>query len=925
VTQIAAGIEATFHPHDPLWVGISFVLAVFAAYVSLELADRIRVSTGPARHRWLAAAAVAMGGGIWSMHFLAIIGLLLPFPADFDMALTLVSLMVAVVLTAAGLSVAFWRSRGWVHYLCAGSLMGAGIAAMHYIGMEALIIPAPIAHDPAIAVLSVIVAIAAATTAVWLAVNTRRLPSRIASAVVMGGAVAGMHFTGIAAFICEYPPGVALKNAGESEPLLYLGVTTIALALLVSGLGLAYADKRARRVGQMTLAQFGINAIAAEDLDTVFFNALDLVRDMLRIDFALLKDLDMTGGVIRCLVTGANGLREIRMLDLDDLSDRSPVRRALDGAPVTYETLDPHSQAAFADLLAGRSIAAGVTVGNKVAGDAALVICTVCFDDRMFSDTDIAFLRGLVDLLAVFKSRDLAMRTVRLRDRALEAIAQGVIVTDEQGIGKRVIYANAAFMAMTNYPPEQILAPRPPAFIVAGSSPGLNERLALDAIKRRPTSFDCQIMRADRSTFTCRVTASPIVDTAGDLTHYVWVHEDVTESRRRDSQLRDMQRAETIGRLTGGVAHEFNNLLAVVRSNAEDIREDLKSVPLIHRQASLVVQAADRGAALIQQLLTYARKKETQTEIVDVEQVLAAFERLLRATVEADIEIETVTEEDLPAIKVDPAQFEEALLHLGLNARDAMPRGGRLIVETVCVHMDLDDVRQFHGLAPGAYLQIAVTDTGEGMTADVARRAFDPFFTTKDVGQGTGLGLSMVYGFTKQTGGDARIYSEAGHGTVVKLYIPVAASPAAGAEAADIFSDAKSGGRILLVEDNDLLRASVSGKLERLGYSVTAAPAGPQGVVALENSAPFDLVLTDIVMPGMSGADLAREVQRRWPRTKVLMTSGYSAAAVFGKVQVPHGIRVLPKPFTNAQLSEAVRATLAAPTPPVIFAPSRPN
>jgi signal transduction histidine kinase len=489
-----------------------------------------------------------------------------------------------------------------------------------------------------------------------------------------------------------------------------------------------------------------------------------------------------------------------------------------------------------------------------------------------------------------------------------------------------VIYANAAFMAMTNYPPGQILAPRPPAFIVAGSSPGLNERLALDAVKRRPTTFDCKIMRADRSTFTCRVTASPIVDRLGDLTHYVWVHEDVTESRRRDSQLREMQRAETIGRLTGGVAHEFNNLLAVVRSNAEDIREDLRSVPLIHRQASLVVQAADRGVALVQQLLTYARKKETQTEIVDVTQVLGAFERLLRTTVEADIEIEMVSEEDLPAIKVDPAQFEEALLHLGLNARDAMPKGGRLIIETVCVHMDLDDVRQFHGLAPGAYLQIAITDTGDGMTADVARRAFDPFFTTKDVGQGTGLGLSMVYGFTKQTGGDARIYSEAGHGTVVKLYIPVADSNAVSAQAVDIFSDViPGGGRILLVEDNDLLRASVGGKLERLGYSVTAAPAGPQGVVALENNAPFDLVLTDVVMPGMSGADLAREVQRRWPRTKVLMTSGYSAAAVFGKVHIPHGIRLLPKPFTNAQLSEAVRATLAAPPPPVIFAPPRVN
>ncbi|MHB1204192.1 MAG: MHYT domain-containing protein [Rhodospirillaceae bacterium] len=916
MSRIATALADVFHPHAPLLVALSFALAVFAAYVALELADRVRVTVGRTRLLWLGAAAVAMGGGIWTMHFLAIIGLRLPFRAHFNYGLTAVSLLVAVAVTAAGLYVAFWRGRRWPHYLAAGAIMGAGVAAMHYVGMAALEIPIPITYVPATAALSVVIAVVAATAALWLAVNVRGPWPRVASAAVMGLAVTGMHFTGMAAFICSYEPGAALIGAGESQPMLDTGVVAISLALLMAGLGLVYADRRAREVGQITLAQFGVGAIAAGDLDEVFFKALALMCKTLGVRFAVIKEIDLGSGQVRCLMAGANGLRDIKVTDIDSYANRPLLGHAFAaGAPLQRLGLDAETQAELGELFAGVTIAANLAVVNRPTDNAILVSRVFSDEERLFSDAEIVFLRDLGDLLAVFKSRDLAMQRVELRDRALAAIAQGVTITDEQTLAKRVIYANKAFLKMTGYTIDRLLAPQPPEFIVPDSSPGMAERLSLDGAKLRPTLLEARMLRADGSNFPCRVLASPIVNRTGDLTHYVWINEDVTESRRRNEKLREMQRTETLGQLTGGIAHEFNNLLAVVRSNAEDLREDLKEQALLRRQADMVVQAADRGAALVQQLLTYSRKKEIQPEVVEVPAVLADFEALLAKTLGADIAVKVVTAGNLPAIKVDPGQLEDALLALALNGRDAMEQGGTLTVEVARAELDANYAKEAPGVVPGNYVLIAVTDTGVGMTPEVMKRAFDPFFTTKEVGKGTGLGLSMVYGFVKQSGGYARLYSEPGLGTTVKLYLPAVErdGEAGAAPAAEVFAGDHAGARILLVEDNDLLRQSVGGKLERLGYSVVTAETGALAITVLEEGGATDLVLTDVIMPGMTGADLAREVQRRWPRTRILMTSGYTAAAVVGKVKMPPGVRLLSKPYTNAQLSEAVQSVLSEP------------
>ena len=383
-------------------------------------------------------------------------------------------------------------------------------------------------------------------------------------------------------------------------------------------------------------------------------------------------------------------------------------------------------------------------------------------------------------------------------------------------------------------------------------------------------------------------------------------------TRERDRQLAQAQKAEAIGQLTGGIAHDFNNLLTVIRANAEDLGDDLSQSPASQRQASLILQAADRGADLVRQLLAYARKQELHPHIFNVNVLFEPFVKLLQRTLQANISIEIKASEALPSVNVDRGSLENVLLNLALNARDAMPRGGVIRFETAYVTLDQAAVAGRADARPGDYVMVSVSDSGGGMSQEVIERAFEPFFTTKEVGKGTGLGLSMVYGFVTQSGGHAQITSQLGQGTSIKLFLPAireaaSAVKAAGSPVRDVRAPAAKAGSVLLVEDDDLVRDSVTSKLTRLGYTVTATPSAADAVSTLEKNAAFDLIFTDVIMPGaMTGADLARVVQKRWPAIKILATSGYTETTMLGKIKLPDGVRLLPKPYSNKDLAQTL-------------------
>ena len=394
----------------------------------------------------------------------------------------------------------------------------------------------------------------------------------------------------------------------------------------------------------------------------------------------------------------------------------------------------------------------------------------------------------------------------------------------------------------------------------------------------------------------------------------VGIRIDVTESRLRGEQLAQAQKMEAVGQLTGGVAHDFNNLLTVILGCVDMIADSLPPGTDLRALAEMAVEASQRGAALTSRLLAFARRQPLSPVRIDVNRLIRDMNGLLRRTLGEDIDIELVCHAGLWSTLADPSQLEAALLNLSLNARDAMPDGGRLTLETANARIDHAYAEQHEEVRPGQYVMLAVTDSGTGMTREVMERAFDPFFTTKPVGRGSGLGLSMVFGFVKQSGGHVKIYSEPGQGTSVKIYLPrapVQDQPAAAAAERD--EPIRRGTeRILLVEDEDLVREHLTTVLTDLGYTVAAFADGPSLLRDLDGGGEgADLLVTDVVLPaGMNGRVVAEAVQARLPGVPVLYISGYTENAIVHHGRLDPDVELLSKPFQPRDLARRVRLLL---------------
>ncbi len=384
---------------------------------------------------------------------------------------------------------------------------------------------------------------------------------------------------------------------------------------------------------------------------------------------------------------------------------------------------------------------------------------------------------------------------------------------------------------------------------------------------------------------------------------------------RLNARLLQSQRLEAIGQLTGGVAHDFNNLLTVVLGNADLLAEASADDPVRRQLAEMIVEAAQRGASLTQQLLAFARKQPLAPSEVDVNQRVAALDPMLRRTLGEHIEIELVRGAGLWPALVDPAQLENALLNLCLNARDAMPSGGKLTLETANAALDAQYAAQHPDVQAGQYVMLAVSDTGCGIDPALLPRVFEPFFTTKEKGKGTGLGLAMVYGFARQSAGHVSIYSEPGHGTTVKLYLPRGSGARPAAAEPHIETAVRGGAEtVLVVEDDDAVRQLACHELRTLGYRVLEAASGAKALPLIDGEEIIDLLFTDVVMPGgMSGRQLADEARRLRPGLRVLYTSGYTENAIVHHGRLDPGVQLLAKPYRRADLARAIRQALGGP------------
>jgi PAS domain S-box-containing protein len=407
----------------------------------------------------------------------------------------------------------------------------------------------------------------------------------------------------------------------------------------------------------------------------------------------------------------------------------------------------------------------------------------------------------------------------------------------------------------------------------------------------------------------------PVFDERNEVAGVGTVMTDITEQKQAQLALAQAQRIESLGQLTGGIAHDFNNLLTSILLNADVLSSvlDDKLRPL----AEAVRLAAERGADLTRRLLAFGRRQMLEPRPTNVTQLLAGMEPLMRRTLGEHIEIELQGDAAPWSATVDPGQLENAVLNLAVNARDAMPSGGKLTIETANVELAADETADNPEIKPGQYVMVAVSDTGTGMPPDVVARAFEPFFTTKDVGKGTGLGLSMVYGFVKQSGGGVRMHSEVGRGTVVRLYLPRSLTVSETAEAAPAAPQALPRGQetILFVEDDAMVRKHTGAQIVNLGYQVVIADNAAEAIALVENGCTPDLLFTDVVMPGgMNGRQLALKLRERWPKLRVLYTSGYAHGRLTIDGESVPTKYVLGKPYRRADLAAKLREVLDEPT-----------
>jgi two-component system CheB/CheR fusion protein len=407
-----------------------------------------------------------------------------------------------------------------------------------------------------------------------------------------------------------------------------------------------------------------------------------------------------------------------------------------------------------------------------------------------------------------------------------------------------------------------------------------------------------------------------MLSSSGELTGYLITVRDITHEQKREQVLREMQRLEAVGRLTGGIAHDFNNLLTVVSGNLQLMEIDIDD-PRQQRRLGEALQAVEMGVRLNQRLMTFARQRRLEAVPVDINALLNALLDLIGRSIGEDVRLRTNLAAKPATVRLDASEMENAILNLAINARDAMPTGGVLRIETGNETVDARTASLLGNIAPGDYVVISVIDTGTGMEPEVLAKAFDPFFSTKEFGKGTGLGLTSVHGFVRQSGGHVSIESEVGVGTEVRIYLPRldgVEAPNGRAASSTALAPRGSAETILVVEDNPAVRKTTLERLLLLGYNVIECENGTEALDKLSAGFDVDLVFSDIVMPGsLSGLDLAREARLLRPGLPVLLTTGYAGPITAEVAELKRGFPVLRKPYANSDLARAVASALRAP------------
>ena len=498
----------------------------------------------------------------------------------------------------------------------------------------------------------------------------------------------------------------------------------------------------------------------------------------------------------------------------------------------------------------------------------------------------------------------------------VERSKEAVLIT---GLDGTIVYSNPAFSEITGYTRKQSVG-KNPRFLKSGKQDAAFYTNLWDTLLAgKIWHGEMTNRRRDGSLYVQETTIIPVQDNHGVTSHFIAIGLDVTEQRKTEAQLRQAQKMEFVGRLAGGVAHDFNNLLTLISGYGHLLKERLETDSLLQAYCEEVLQAGERAAGLTRQLLAFSRRQVVVPQVLDLNSVVADLEKMLTRLIGEDIELVTVPQHDLWTVKADRGQMEQVIVNLAVNARDAMPQGGKLAIQTANRTLDESFARTHMGAAAGPHVMLAVSDTGEGMDTETLAHVFEPFFTTKEEGKGTGLGLATVYGIIKQSGGSIWVYSKPGQGSTFKIYLPRSDEPASQVGQAMQRPKSTAGSEtVLVVEDEDGVRSLICNALAVQGYRVLEAHSPLKAASIIGNHAePIHMLLTDVVMPQMSGKVLANHMAALHPETRVLYMSGYTDDAVARHGILEPNTFLLQKPFTPSALLQKVREVLDANRPNV--------
>lgn len=541
------------------------------------------------------------------------------------------------------------------------------------------------------------------------------------------------------------------------------------------------------------------------------------------------------------------------------------------------------------------------------------VVGTISISDsipRNFSMEDLSLTWRVAEQVAGSLARVRLAQTQQLLTTAIEQSIESVVITDIRG---RILYVNPAFERTTGYTAQEVLG-RNPSILNSGKQDRAYYKVLWDSVSTGNV-WQGQFInqKKDGTLYTEQATITPVRDANGNITNYVGVKRDVTQELQLEEQYRQAQKMEAIGRLAGGVAHDFNNLLTAIMGYVGLIELELPANHPVQSDIQGIQNTAQRAASLTRQLLTFARRQIIETQPININNVILNLDKMLRRLIGEDIELVTLTAPDLKQVKADPGQIEQVVVNLVVNARDAMPNGGKVTIETANVTLDQEYAQKHADVTPGPYVQLTLSDTGHGMKGDVKEHIFEPFFTTKDKSKGTGLGLTTCFGIIKQSGGHIWVYSEEGQGTTFKIYLPCIEKTSTTLPEYKRPTQLPEGTEtILLVEDEPAVRDLALRILREQGYEVLEAANGQEALDIFEEKpdVTIDLLLTDVIMPQMGGKALAEKVAEMRPEIKIIFISGYTDNTIINHGILEAGINFLQKPFSPVLLAQKVRRVL---------------